>query len=148
MDSDQSELTGTRMPVDMVDKRVVTIGGGTAPLALLSHLKDYSCSVTAIVTMADSSGSSRRLMDEFGQLPLGDLRQALVALSCKGAWWRTVFTSCFRSADAPKLEEREDAGNNTAHDGLVSGRMHAAAQSGAAGHSLGNLIISALGVIQ
>ena len=36
----------------------------------------------AIVAMTDSGGSSRRLMDEFGRpLPLGDLRQALVALS-------------------------------------------------------------------
>ena len=55
-------------------KRIVTIGGGTGPFALLSSLKRYPCSVTAIVTMADSGGSSRRLMDEFGQLPLGDLR--------------------------------------------------------------------------
>src|SRR5689334_5687553 len=61
-------------------KRVVTIGGGTGPFAVLSSLKRYPCSITAIVTMSDSGGSSRKLMDEFGQLPFGDLRQALVAL--------------------------------------------------------------------
>src|SRR5436309_1333635 len=80
----------------LVNKRVVTIGGGTGPFAVLSSLKRYPCAISAIVTMADSGGSSRRLMDEFGQLPLGDLRQALVALSRKGALWRDVFTFRFR----------------------------------------------------
>ena len=79
----------------IVDKRVVTIGGGTGPYAVLSSLKRYPCAITAVVSMADSGGSSRRLMDEFGQLPLGDLRQALVALSRKGALWRDVFTHRF-----------------------------------------------------
>src|SRR5579859_6241713 len=77
-------------------KNVVTIGGGTGPFALLTNLKRYPCTITAIVTMSDSGGSSRRLMDEFGQLPLGDLRQALVALSRKGVLWRDVFTFRFR----------------------------------------------------
>src|SRR5438270_10097833 len=58
-------------------RRVATIGGGTGPFALLSRLKTYPCRPTAIVSMSDSGGSSRRLMDEFGQLPFGDLRQSL-----------------------------------------------------------------------
>src|SRR5579885_3407963 len=99
-------------------KRVVTIGGGTGPFAVLSNLKKYAFSITAIVTMADSGGSSRRLMDEFGQLPFGDLRQALVALSRNGVLWRDVFNFRFRANP----------------DG----------SSGVGGHSLGNLIISAL----
>jgi uncharacterized cofD-like protein len=105
------------------DKRVVTIGGGTGPFALLSHLKHYPCSITAIVSMADSGGSSRRLMDEFGQLPLGDLRQALVALSRKGTLWRDLFAYRFREGPPGA-------------DG--------AARHGVGGHSLGNLLISAL----
>ena len=61
-------------------RRVVTIGGGTGTFALLSHLKKYPLNISAIVTMSDSGGSSRRLMDEFRrQLPLGDLRMSLVA---------------------------------------------------------------------
>jgi uncharacterized cofD-like protein len=37
--------------------------------------------LTAIVTMADSGGSSGRLRDEFGYLPAGDVRRCLVALA-------------------------------------------------------------------
>src|SRR5215470_9916754 len=80
----------------LTNKNVVTIGGGTGPFGVLSNLKHYPCRITAIVTMADSGGSSRRLMDEFGQLPFGDLRQALVALSRKGVLWRDIFTYRFR----------------------------------------------------
>lgn len=110
----------SRAPRELLaDKRVVTIGGGTGPFAVLSSLKQAHCDITAIVSMADSGGSSRRLMDEFGQLPFGDLRQALVALSRNGVLWRDVFNFRFRSN-----QERE--------------------ANGVGGHSLGNLIISAL----
>ena len=51
------------------------------------------------VRSADSGGSSRRLMDEFGQLPFSDLRQALVALSRKGRLWRDVFTYRFEKTN-------------------------------------------------
>src|SRR5215831_15360865 len=79
----------------LVGKRVVTIGGGSGPFGVLNSLKRYPCSISAIVSMADSGGSSRRLMDEFGVLPLGDLRQALVALSRNGRLWRDVFNFRF-----------------------------------------------------
>ena len=79
----------------LAGKRVVTLGGGTGPFAVLSNLKKYSFAITAVVSMADSGGSSRRLMDEFGQLPLGDLRQALVALSRNGVLWRDIFNFRF-----------------------------------------------------
>lgn len=123
-----------RALAQLVNKRVVTIGGGTGPYAVLSSLKRYPCSITAIVSMADSGGSSRRLMDEFGQLPLGDLRQALVALSRKGALWRDVFT--FRFAKGKAQRPNDDPGS--------SGSQLVAQQAGVAGHSLGNLIIAAL----
>jgi uncharacterized cofD-like protein len=109
----------------VIGKRVVTIGGGTGPFALLSWLKRYPCSITAVVSMVDSGGSSRRLMDEFGQLPFGDLRQALVALSRKGLLWRDVFGFRF-------------------HNGQHTDSVRA----GLNGHSLGNLIISALQEIE
>ena len=47
------------------ERRVVTIGGGTGTFALLSHPKKDPFILSAIVTMWDSGGSSRRLMDEF-----------------------------------------------------------------------------------
>lgn len=61
--------------------RVVVIGGGTGIYGLLRGLKDYTNNITAIVTMMDSGGSSGRLRDEYGHLPPGDSRQALIALT-------------------------------------------------------------------
>jgi uncharacterized cofD-like protein len=60
---------------------IVVIGGGTGIHGLLRGLKRYTDHITAIVTMMDSGGSSGRLRDEFGHLPPGDVRQALVALT-------------------------------------------------------------------
>jgi uncharacterized cofD-like protein len=100
-----------------VPDRVVTIGGGTGSFTMLSELKRVVPRLWAIVAMTDSGGSSRRLMDEFGHpLPLGDLRQALVALSRSRKLWGDIFR--YRFPDAPG----GDIG----------------------GHSLGNLILHAL----
>ena len=83
-----------------VPDRVVTIGGGTGSFTMLSELKKVTRNLWAIVAMTDSGGSSRRLMDEFGRpLPLGDLRQALVALSRSRKLWGDVFG--YRFPDAP-----------------------------------------------
>ncbi len=100
-----------------VSDRVVTIGGGTGTFTILSELKKVATRLSAIVAMTDSGGSSRRLMDEFGRpLPLGDLRQALVALSRSSRLWGDIFSYRFPSAP----------------NGLIGG------------HSLGNLILHAL----
>lgn len=64
-------------------KKIVCFGGGTGALAVLSGLKKYPLRLTAVVTMFDSGGSSGKLRKELGILPLGDLRQCLVALSDK-----------------------------------------------------------------
>jgi len=141
--SDKRVRGNLSLAVNLADKRVVTIGGGTGPFALLSTLKHYPCAITAIVTMADSGGSSRRLMDEFGQLPFGDLRQALVALAQRGALWRDLFNFRFRSGEAPSLpvEEAADASKKL-H--LLTQCPTPTPQGGVGGHSLGNLILSAL----
>ena len=100
-----------------IDERVVTVGGGTGSFTLLSELKKVATRLWAIVAMTDSGGSSRRLMDEFGRpLPLGDLRQALVAMSRSSKLWNEIFTYRFPTA--------------------AGGTM--------GGHSLGNLILHAL----
>lgn len=64
-------------------KKIVVVGGGTGTYTLLRGLKRYvpKVALTAIVTMADSGGSTGRLRDEFGYLPVGDVRQALAALA-------------------------------------------------------------------
>jgi len=70
------------------DPKIVVIGGGTGSFTLLTGLKEYTTSITALVNMADNGGSTGLLRDELGVLPPGDVRQCLVALS-----------------DAPKLRD-------------------------------------------
>ena len=65
----------------MKRKNVVVIGGGTGTYAVLSGLKKSPVNLTAIVSMADDGGSTRILREEFGILPPGSVRPALVALS-------------------------------------------------------------------
>lgn len=63
-------------------KKIVVIGGGTGTFTVLTGLKRYkNVKLTAIVSAADSGGSTGRLRDEFGHLPVGDFRMALVALA-------------------------------------------------------------------
>ncbi|MEY2665321.1 MAG: hypothetical protein RLZZ480_426 [Candidatus Parcubacteria bacterium] len=67
----------------MEQKSIAVIGGGTGTHTILRGLKRYQKRVdlSAIVTMADSGGSTGRLRDEFGYLPVGDVRMALAALA-------------------------------------------------------------------
>jgi uncharacterized cofD-like protein len=67
----------------MDKKNVVVIGGGTGTHMVLRGLKQYrkQLTISAVVTMADSGGSTGRLRDEFGYLPVGDVRMALAALA-------------------------------------------------------------------
>lgn len=61
--------------------RIVAIGGGTGLPVLLRGLKEYTNNTTAIVTVADDSGSSGRLRREFKVPAPGDIRNCLVALA-------------------------------------------------------------------
>lgn len=67
----------------MEKKRVVVVGGGTGTHTVLRGLREYAdvIDIKAIVSMADSGGSTGRLRDEFGYLPIGDVRNALTALA-------------------------------------------------------------------
>lgn len=94
--------------------KIVTIGGGTGTYNLLQGLKKHNVELTAIVSMMDDGGSSGVLRDEYGILPPGDLRQAIVALSEESMATRKLF------------EYRFEAGQTLS------------------GHSLGNLMITAL----
>jgi uncharacterized cofD-like protein len=75
-----------RQPQNLNRQRVVVLGGGTGTHMLLRGLRRYAdiFDITAIVSMADSGGSTGRLRDEFGQLPVGDVRNALTALAMTG----------------------------------------------------------------
>jgi uncharacterized cofD-like protein len=61
--------------------KIVAIGGGTGLSHLLFGLKEYTANITAIVTVADSGGSSGRLREEFNIVAPGDIRNCLVALA-------------------------------------------------------------------
>lgn len=95
--------------------KVVAIGGGHGLSTLLRGLKEYTYNITAIVTVADSGGSSGKLRKEIGILPPGDLRNCLAALSNDEALITHLFQ--YRFPDG---------------------------ESGLNGHSLGNLLITAL----
>ncbi len=88
-------------------KKITVIGGGTGTHNLLLGLKQYDVDLSAIVTAADSGGSSGQLRDEFGVLPPGDLRRCLVALSGnRGDIWRQIFEYRFEGE-----HERNNMGN-------------------------------------
>ncbi|AFZ03366.1 gluconeogenesis factor YvcK family protein [Calothrix sp. PCC 6303] len=61
--------------------KIVAIGGGTGLSNILRGLKKYSDNITAIVAVTDDGGSSGRLRRENGVLPPGDIRSCLVALA-------------------------------------------------------------------
>lgn len=93
---------------------IVVIGGGTGLASLLRGLKAHTHNLTAIVTVADDGGSSGELRRNMGVLPPGDIRNCLAALSNDEALLTQVFQ--YRFSSGPGLE----------------------------GHSLGNLLITAL----
>ncbi len=100
----------------LTSKKIVVIGGGTGTQVVVSGLKEYPVDISAIISEADNGGSTGRLRDEFGFLPVGDLRQALAALASdtNHNWIKKL------------LLYRFDKG------------------SGLEGHNLGNLILTAL----
>jgi uncharacterized cofD-like protein len=79
-------------------RRVVTIGGGSGQFALLSGLRDLEgIEITAVVSMADSGGSTGRLRDELGILPPGDVLKCILALSPYHSIARTILLKRFTS---------------------------------------------------
>lgn len=106
--------------------RVVALGGGTGLSTMLRGLKEHIAErgkhkpkqaiadLTAVVTVTDDGGSSGRLRREYQVLPPGDIRNCLVALS---------------------------------KDELLLGKLlqyRFPAGRGLAGHSFGNLFLTAL----
>jgi len=97
--------------------KVVAFGGGHGLASTLTALRDVTPQITAVVTVADNGGSSGRIREEFNFLPPGDLRMALAALCSADSWgqsWAEIIQHRFTS----------------------SGELN--------GHSLGNLLLTAL----
>ena len=82
--------------------KVVAIGGGHGLSHLLLGLKEYTANLTAIVTVADSGGSSGRLRQEFNIVAPGDIRNCLVALADAPALLGELFQYRFAEGDGLK----------------------------------------------
>ncbi len=76
-------------------ENIVTIGGGTGSFTVLSALKSHPVNLTAIISMSDDGGSTGLLRDQYGVLPPGDVRRALVALSESSEVMRDLFNYRF-----------------------------------------------------
>lgn len=75
---------------------ITVIGWGTGTFNVLSWLKENpNYNLAAIVSMSDSGGSTGVLRDEFGILPPGDIRRALLALSEERELFRKLFSYRF-----------------------------------------------------
>ena len=80
-------------------KKIAIVGGGTGTYVTLSGLKHYLVELSAIIAMTDSGGSTGKLRDQYGVLPPGDVRQALVALADSDQIWRELFLYRFENGD-------------------------------------------------
>jgi uncharacterized cofD-like protein len=109
---------------------VLALGGGTGLPVVLEGFKralftDYAAApgferdrLTAIVTVADDGGSSGRLRRAYGVLPPGDIRHCLLALADRTSPLAPLFDYRFEGTDE------------------------------VSGHSLGNLILTALSLLE
>ncbi len=97
-----------------INPQVVAIGGGTGLSTLLRGMKEKTCDLTAVVTVADDGGSSGRLRRSLGIPPPGDLRNCLAALAEDESLLTQLFQYRFAEGD------------------------------GIHGHSFGNLFVTAL----
>jgi uncharacterized cofD-like protein len=117
----QTGLDGPRLP------RIVALGGGTGLPNVLRGLRPLLCPSTeeppspaqrerlvAIVATSDDGGSSGRLRAEFNVIPPGDIRNCLAALSDNHALIADIFQYRFGAGE------------------------------GLNGHSIGNLVLTAL----
>jgi uncharacterized cofD-like protein len=100
-------------------RRIVALGGGTGLPSVLRGMRDLVveddlAALTAVVTVADDGGSSGRLRRSYGVLPPGDIRNCLVALARE----EDLLAGLFQHRYGGDSELR--------------------------GHSLGNLILTAL----
>ena len=94
--------------------KIVAIGGGTGLSMLLRGIKKYTNNITAVVTVGDDGGSSGRLREEMGILPPGDIRNCIAALADDEDLITELFQYRFKNGE------------------------------GLAGHSFGNLFLTAL----
>lgn len=62
-------------------KKVVVFGGGTGISYLLKGLKNFPVDITAVITVSDNGRSTGRLREEFHTPAVGDIRKVITSLS-------------------------------------------------------------------
>ncbi|KKP44338.1 MAG: hypothetical protein UR45_C0008G0003 [candidate division WS6 bacterium GW2011_WS6_33_547] len=85
--------------------KITVLGGGTGTSVVLEGLKKHKdLDLNVIVGMMDDGGSNAVVRDEFGLLPLSDLRKSIIALSDEneGNTLRNLFTYRFSQGDGLK----------------------------------------------
>lgn len=85
--------------------KITVIGGGTGSSSVLEGLKKKrDLNLNVIVAMMDDGGSNAIVRDEFGLLPLSDLRKSIIALSNENDQnvLRDLFTYRFSQGDGLK----------------------------------------------
>jgi len=85
--------------------KITVIGGGTGSTTVLEGLKKKKdLDLNVIVGMMDDGGSNAVVRDEFGLLPLSDLRKSIIALSQENEnqMLRNLFTYRFSQGDGLK----------------------------------------------
>jgi uncharacterized cofD-like protein len=120
-----SRASTNRHPLTLRTPRIVALGGGTGLPSVLEGLCALAAEegisdrdhVAAVVTVTDEGGSSGRLRREFGVLPPGDIRNCLAAVAPADSPFRQL------------LQHRFEIGE------------------GLEGHSIGNLMLTALAQI-
>ena len=98
-------------------KKVVVLGGGTGQSTLLRGLKLFPMEISAVVSVCDDGQSTGRLREEFNTFAVGDIRKVIISLS----------------ETEPLFEELLNYRFNTTSD--------------LNGHTVGNLLLTALGNI-
>ena len=76
-------------------KTVVVIGGGSATGSLLRGLRQFPTNNIVIVSTADDGGSSGVLRRDLGVMPMGDIRQCLIALAYTAPALKKLFAHRF-----------------------------------------------------
>lgn len=120
----EAELEEQVLGLDPTGPRVVAIGGGHGLSAALVAAQSYASQITAIVTVADDGGSSGRLTSGLGVPPPGDIRRCLLALTPEPTIWSELFS--YRFGDGEDIDPADMSPRDVD------------------GHSLGNLILTAL----
>ncbi|MGL4947781.1 MAG: gluconeogenesis factor YvcK family protein [Mycoplasma sp.] len=93
-------------------KNIVLFGGGTGLSTILKGIKNIdNLNLQAIVTVADSGGSTGVIRKEFNIPALGDIRQVMLSLSNNETILEELMSYRFESSDAESVLKNHSLGN-------------------------------------